>query len=394
MRVTLPAMLTSLLGAAAVLATGAAAGHRTGNWMAVGLGVATAHAQGADPRQDNHPPVDGAEPLNGDPFRFKSGVELINVTATVSDAQGRFVPNLVQDDFIVFEDDHQQAISYFSAERVPVSLGIVLDTSGSMAGEKIEAARAALDRFLLELLDEGDEVFLYRFSDYPTLLQGWTSDRAMVSHALGRIAPHGGTSLYDAVAEALPLAQAGTRRKKALLIVSDGNDTMSQTSLRELKQHIRQSEVLVYAIGIDGEAKPALRQPPPRAPLPPFRRPFPPTRGGRGRWPLFSTSLPWQPQIGFPGPAQPRFPSPMRGDDRVDARTLREMTDDSGGRTEVVRDAHDLNPATAGIADELSQQYFIGYPASGRKDGRWHAIRVETRDRAYRVRARRGYIAN
>ena len=172
---------------------------------------------------------------------------------------------------------------------MPVSLGIVLDTSGSMAGEKIQAARAALDRFLFDLLDDGDEVFLYRFSDYPTLLQGWTSDRAAVSHALGRIAPHGGTALYDAVAEALPLAQAGTRRKKALLIVSDGNDTMSQTSLRDLKQHIRESEVLVYAIGIDGEAEPTFRQPPPRAPLPPFRRPFPPTRGGRGRWPLFST---------------------------------------------------------------------------------------------------------
>lgn len=395
MRVTFPATLTALICAAAVLATGAAAGHRTGAWTAAGLGVATAHAQGTDRRLDQRAPVDGATPVDGDPFRFKSGVELIHVTATVSDAQGRFVPNLVQDDFMVFEDDRQQTISYFSAERVPVSLGIVLDTSGSMAGEKIQAARAALDRFLFELLDEGDEVFLYRFSDYPTLLQGWTSDRAMVSHALSRIAPHGGTALYDAVAEAIPLAQAGTRRKKALLIVSDGNDTMSQTSLRELKQQIRQSEVLVYAIGIDGEAEPVLRQPPPRAPLPPFRRPFPPPRGGPGRWPPFSTDpSPWRPQIGFPGPAQPRFPGPMRGDDRVDARTLREMTDDSGGRTEVVRDARDLNPATAGIADELSQQYFIGYPASGRKDGRWHAIRVDTRNHAYRVRARRGYIAN
>ena len=101
-----------------------------------------------------------------------------------------------------------------------------------------------------------------------------------------------------------------------------------------------------------------------------------------------------QPQIGFPAPRNHVSRVSMRGDDRVDARTLREMTDDSGGRTEMVRDARDLNPATAGIADELSQQYFIGYPASGHKDGRWHAIRVETRDRAYRVRARRGYVAN
>jgi Ca-activated chloride channel family protein len=334
-------------------------------------------------------------PPEGDPFRFRSGVELINVTATVSDGQGRFVPNLSQDDFVIYEDNRPQTITYFSAERVPVSLGIVLDTSGSMAGEKIEAARAALNRFLFDLLDEGDEVFLYRFSDDPTLLQGWTSDRAMVSHALGRIAPHGGTALYDAVAEAIPLAREGSNRKKALLIVSDGNDTMSRIGLRDLKQQIRESEVLVYAIGIDGESAPAFRQSPPRAPLPPFRRPFPPTRGGRGRFPLYSPAGPlWQPQLRFPGPSQPRFPGQLRGDDRVDARTLRELTDDSGGRTEVVRETRDLNPATASIADELSQQYFIGYPAIGHKDGRWHAIRVETRDRSYRVRARRGYVAN
>src|SRR5438067_1588075 len=102
---------------------------------------------------------------NQDSFRFKSGVELVNVTATVSDSNGRFVPGLTKDDFIVYEDDARQTVSQFSAERVPVSLGIVLDTSGSMAGEKIDAARGALDRFLYDLLGEHDEVFLYRFSD-------------------------------------------------------------------------------------------------------------------------------------------------------------------------------------------------------------------------------------
>ncbi|MGE3175989.1 MAG: VWA domain-containing protein [Vicinamibacterales bacterium] len=333
-------------------------------------------------------------PRETEPFLFRSGVEVVNVTATVSDRDGRFVRNLTQDDFLVYEDGTRQTITHFSAERVPVSLGIVLDTSGSMAGEKIESARAALDRFLHELLDEDDEVFLFRFSDYPTLVQGWTSDRAAVSHGLERIAPHGGTALYDAIAEALPLAQSGRHRKKALLLVSDGNDTLSQTRLRDLQQAIRQSEVLLYAIGIDGEAEPTFwrQAPPPRAPLPPFPRPFPPIRGGRGRWPLFQGTE--RPQIGIPGRPRPRGGGALRGDDRVDARTLRELTDDSGGRTEIVRDARDLEPATASIADELSQQYFIGYPARGERDGRWHAIRVETRDRALQVRARRGYIAN
>ena len=70
------------------------------------------------------------------------------------------------------------------------------------------------------------------------------------------------------------------------------------------------------------------------------------------------------------------------------------MTDDSGGRTEIIRDARDLNPATVGIADELSKQYYLGYPSSEKKDGRWHSIRVDVKNQAYRVRARRGYIAS
>src|SRR3982074_3208629 len=86
-------------------------------------------------------------------LRFKSGVELINVTATVSDANGRFVPGLRQEDFVVYEDDAPVTVTHFSAERVPVSLGIALDTSGSMAGSKIQEARAALDRLLYDLLD-------------------------------------------------------------------------------------------------------------------------------------------------------------------------------------------------------------------------------------------------
>jgi hypothetical protein len=80
--------------------------------------------------------------------------------------------------------------------------------------------------------------------------------------------------------------------------------------------------------------------------------------------------------------------------DRVNVTALRDMTDDSGGRTEIIRDARDLNPSTASIADELSKQYYLGYPSLGKKDGRWHSIRVEVRNRAYRVRARRGYIAS
>ena len=335
--------------------------------------------------------LNGQQPAsqNSESFRFKSGVELVNVTATVSDSSGRFVPNLTKDDFIVYEDDVRQIVSQFSAERVPVSLGIVLDTSGSMAGEKINAARGALDRFLSDLLDERDEVFIYRFSDAPRLVQDWTSSRTAMTRTLDRITPEGGTALYDAVGEAIPMAARGRNQKKALVVISDGNDTSSHLGIRELKQQIRQSEVMVYAVGIDGESDDLIRRPStpnvPRRPPVPF--PFPPTRGGGGRRP--GGGFPLLPQI-FGGGGQRSWPR----DDRVNVVALRDMTDDSGGRTEIVRDPRDIDPATASIADELSKQYYLGYTSTGAKDGRWHAIRVELSNNAYRVRARRGYFAS
>ena len=327
--------------------------------------------------QEQTPPPPGT-PEPG--FSFRSGVELINVTATVTDQTGRFVPGLRKEDFLVYEDDQPVDVTHFSADRVPVSLGIVLDTSGSMVGEKIREAEAALDRFAYDLLDKQDELFIYRFSDYPLLLQGWTTDRQLISRALGRITPNGGTAMFDAVVEAVPLAARGRHQKKALVVISDGNDTSSRTDIRDVKRLIRESEVLVYAIGLDSQEteRKVAPLPPPRVPFP-IPLPFPPRRPGR-----------------FPfGAASPQFGSIFsRGDDRVNVAALRDMTDDSGGRTEIVREVRDLNPATAAIADELSKQYNLAYPSPGKKDGQWHAIRVEVRRSAYRVRARRGYMAN
>jgi Ca-activated chloride channel family protein len=334
-------------------------------------------------------------PQQGDPesFRFRSGVELINVTATVSDGHGRFVSGLRQDDFRVYEDGEPRPITHFTSERVPVSLGIVLDTSGSMEGEKMVAARQALLRFLFDLLGPEDEVFLYRFDSRPERLQGWTSDRERIAAEIRRIQPRGATTLYDAIAEAIPLASTGRHRKKALLIISDGNDTSSYTRIPELKKLIRESEVLVYAIGIDAMRNRSAPTRPWYAPTMSEQRrptPFPfPIPGGRRIPPRLPNPTPrFPPQI----PTQPGMGG-SRGDEPVNVAVLREITDDSGGRTEVIWQARDLDPATAGIADELSRQYFLGYPAKGVKDGRWHTIRVEVSNASYVVRARRGYVA-
>ena len=199
-------------------------------------------------------------------FRFRSGVELITVTATVTDQTGRFVPGLRQEDFVIYEDDQPVEVTHFNAERVPVSLGIVLDTSTSMAGEKIREALAALDRFAYDLLDQRDELFVYRFSNYPALVQGWTTDRQLISRALGRMTADGGTAMYDAVVEALPLAARGRHAKKALVVISDGNDTSSRAEIRDVKQRIRESEVLVYAIGLDSHATERQAVPPAATP--------------------------------------------------------------------------------------------------------------------------------
>src|SRR5207342_2652085 len=152
-----------------------------------------------------------APPQQPDPqaFKFRTGIELINVNATVTDQGGRFMSGLNKDDFRVFDDEQPQTVTHFNAERVPVSLGIVLDTSGSMDGDKMIAARQALDRFLFQLMDPNDEVFLYRFDSTPNLVEGWTRDKRRISDALNRIQPRGSTALYDAVSDAVLLAQQG-----------------------------------------------------------------------------------------------------------------------------------------------------------------------------------------
>jgi VWFA-related protein len=351
--------------------------------------------------QQPPPPQSASTPQAPPAFKFRTGVELINVNATVTDQSGRFVSGLAREDFRVFDDEALQTVTHFSAERVPVSIGIVLDTSGSMDGEKIVAARDALNRFLSELLDADDEVFLYRFDNAPQLLQGWTKDKRLVSEAVSRIQPRGGTALYDAVADAVQMAQQGHNRKKAVLIISDGNDTSSHSDVFDVKQLIRETEVLVYAIGVDTSTTvpPARRDNPLLSSNPtsffqrgvprPIPMPFPMPGGRRP---------PSQP----PPPVYPPGPTGGSGgsnwhrggnDDRVNVAALRDITDDSGGRTEIIRYARDLDPATAGIADELSRQYYLGYSPQGPSDGRWHTIRVEVRNPSYHVRARRGYVA-
>lgn len=323
------------------------------------------------------------EPAPDSPVVFRGGVDLVRVTATVSDRDGRFVTGLRKEDFTIYEDGVRQEIAQFASDRAPVSLGILLDTSGSMSPDKMTAARDAIDRFIFNLLDKEDELFFVEFADHVTLGQNWTRDRQLISRAVRETRAVGNTSLFDAIATAVPKAETGQHRKKALLVISDGNDSHSTTTLDELRQIIRDSEVLVYALGIDAvEREETTRRQPPRTPP---ASPFPP--GPR-----------------FPGIELPRFPIPStppiadtfprpRGE-RVDGDTLRRITDDTGGLTEIVRGPAGLPRATARIADELRRQYDLGYTSNRLKDGTWHVIRVEVPRRGVIVRARTGFFAS
>jgi VWFA-related protein len=269
---------------------------------------------------------------------FRSSIEITSINATVIDAQGHLVKGLSRDAFDVFEDGERQEVTQFTNERVPIGLGVLIDISDSMFGERIQDARAAVDRFLFELLDASDEFFITAFNHRPHMLTQWTNAPDVVRQALDALKPSGGTAVYDAVLAALPVLDRRSRQRGALVIISDGADTASSASLRDVRSALLRSEGFIYAIAIDSPEHVAINT-------------------------------------------------------RVNPTALREITDESGGSTEVVKTSGDLVAATSRIAEELNSQYLLGYSSTHGPDGQFHSIRVKIREAGYRVRSRRGYVA-
>ena len=269
---------------------------------------------------------------------FQSGIEITSITATVIDREGRPVTGLEREAFEVFEDGVRQTVTQFTRERVPIGLGMLLDISDSMFGKRMGDARAAVEKFLFELLDPADEFFLMAFNHRPRPLIGWTRDQGDVRHALAALRPSGGTAIYDAILEGLPLIEKRTRQRAAILVISDGADTASTATLRELRPALRRSDAFVYAIAIDS----------------PERQPI---------------------------------------NTRVNAAALNEITGETGGHTEIVQNSAQLEEAAARIAEELNSQYVLGYTPPRGADGQFHSLRVRIAGADYRVRARNGYVA-
>lgn len=278
------------------------------------------------------------QPPLRDTRSFWTGIELTSVTATVTDRDGHLVTGLPREAFQILEDGVPQTLTQFTNERVPVGLGLLLDISDSMFGTRIADARTAVNRFLLELLAPEDNFFLVAFNHQPHVLTTWTRQPDIVRGALDALRPSGGTAAYDAIAESLPVLESRTNARGALLLISDGADTASNTTQRDLRSLLLRSDAFVYAIAIDSPGAQAINT-------------------------------------------------------RVNTQALREITGETGGRTEVVQTSADLTAATARIAEELNSQYVLGYSSTHAGDGKFHTIRVRSTGDDYRVRARNGYVA-
>jgi len=264
--------------------------------------------------------------------------ELVSLRVSVTDKKGRSVPGLEQSSFTIYEDGVRQEVSFFSDQDVPSAVGIVLDVSGSMTGEKITRAREALARFTWTS-HEDDEYYLISFNERPELLlDGVRGSEALLARVSG-IRPQGSTALYDAVGLALERIAHSRLSKRALIIISDGEDNRSRLSSGDIRRMLREADVITYAILI--------------------------------------------------GPLLPR----SNGGAVMDG-----LAAASGGKSYFPGDAEKMSEAFEQIALELRRQYSIGYtPTNPVADGKWRQIRVSVtltrQSHSLVVRSRTGYYA-
>ncbi|MER3631051.1 MAG: VWA domain-containing protein [Blastocatellia bacterium] len=269
--------------------------------------------------------------------------DLVTLTLTVTDNYGRYVSGLTKKAFRIFDEGEEQEITFFSDSDAPASVGILFDISGSMSGEKIAKARVALTKFI-ENSHPNDEYFLIAFNKRAQLLLDRTRDAEAVLQKLTLVQPRESTALYDAVYLGLERVSRGAHQKKALLIISDGQDNSSRYNFREVKRLMKESDIVTYAVGILD-------------------------RGD------VSSGL------GLLGQA-----------------FLDELTSVTGGRSFYPNSNAEMDEIFERIALELRHQYSIGYtPPNFKPDGSWRKVRVKVNPPRglprLTVRSREGYYA-
>ena len=264
-----------------------------------------------------------AKPGGRAPLRVDVDLALVNVTVT--DPYNRLVTGLDEENFRVFEDNQEQEITHFSSEDVPVSIGVVLDLSGSMAN-KIDKSRMAALQFF-KTANPQDEFFVVSFNEHAELSSPFTTSVEDIETRLMFTAAKGRTALLDAIYLGLSQMRGARNQKKALLVISDGGDNHSRYSEHDIRNFVREADTQIYAIGLYDPA------------------------GARATVEEVN------------GPA-----------------LLNEVTDVSGGRTFAVTNLNDLPDIAIKIGMELRNQYVLGYRPSNRaRDGKWRKIKVKLR---------------
>lgn len=278
-----------------------------------------------------------------DPKAITVKTDLITLTLTVTDLYGRYVSGLTKKAFTVTDNGQEQEITFFSDSDSPASVGILFDVSGSMSGDKIAKARTALSRFI-NTSHPSDEYYLIAFNKRAQLLLDRTRDGEAVLQKLTLVQPKNNTALYDAVYLGLERVSRGSHQKKALLIISDGQDNASRYNFGEVKRLMKESDIVTYAVGI---------------------------LGGSDQ----SSAL------GVMGQS-----------------FLDELTSVTGGRSFYPAGDAEMDEIFERIALELRHQYSVGYtPPNFQPDGKWHKVKVKVKPPRglprLTVRSREGYYA-
>src|SRR5215831_9077449 len=203
---------------------------------------------GQQPQQQ--PSQGGEVTRSGDRFKYTVRSDEVTLQATVIDQKHHLVTTLAPANFVIYEDGQPQPITSFKREDIPVSIGIVVDNSGSMRTKRNAVTKAVIN--LVQASNPKDEVFIVNFNDEPWLDQDFTNNIPLMREALDRVDSRGGTALYDAVmASADHLAKGAQREKKVLLVITDGDDNESRESLEQAVRSVQsENGPTIYAIGI------------------------------------------------------------------------------------------------------------------------------------------------
>jgi Ca-activated chloride channel family protein len=284
------------------------------------------------------------KPAPTPPQVFRAGVELVSLNVTVTDSAGRYVTDLGEADFSVFEDGAKQDLSFFNRNNLPIALSLLIDSSASME-QRMEHAQEAAIGFARKIREQ-DLAQVVDFDSRVEIKLGFTNKTDELEAAIRTTSPGGSTALHNAVYISLKeLAKIKAKntdevRRQAIVVLSDGEDTSSLVSFEEVLELAKRSETAIYSIGL-----------------------------------------------------QPKEPSAARGFREAEF-VLRQLAQETGGRSFFPQRAEDLTGVYGQISDELSSQYALGYqPRNQRRDGAWRRLVVQVARPSVTARTKRGYYA-